>query len=399
MSGWRTIAIGGLVEPAKSWNPLRADGDEIFQYIDLSAVDQASKAIVGAREVSCAEAPSRARQIVAPHDVLISTVRPNLNAVARVTAELDGATASTGFCVLRPRGSLLNGDYLFQWVKSGSFVADMVKKATGASYPAVSDRIIHESLIPLPPLTEQRRIAAILDQADALRAKRREALAQLDSLAQSIFIEMFGDPVAGAQTAALCPLESILEEPFQNGAYFPKEAYCEKGGVEMVHMSDAFGGTIVRGKLRRVSCGASDVEKYSLKTDDILIARRSITYEGAAQPCMVPRSSAPLIFESSFIRVKPDKARITPLYLFHYLNNERVRQKYVRPYVTQSTISGINQSNLAQVPVVQPTLIQQQLFGAQIAVVDQMTRTFRASLLELDTLFASLQHRAFRGEL
>ncbi len=70
----------------------------------------------------------------------------------------------------------------------------MVRKATGASYPAVSDRMVWESKIPLPSLAEQRRIAAILDKADALRARGRAAFAQFDALTQSIFLDMFGNP-------------------------------------------------------------------------------------------------------------------------------------------------------------------------------------------------------------
>lgn len=106
---WKTVALGDLVEPAKTWNPLRSPSDEVFDYIDLSAVDQEAKLIIGAREVSCDEAPSRARQLVARGDVLVSTVRPNLNGVARVPDQLDGATASTGFCVLRARESKFDG--------------------------------------------------------------------------------------------------------------------------------------------------------------------------------------------------------------------------------------------------------------------------------------------------
>src|SRR4051812_40057640 len=108
MSDWQSTPIGELVEPVKTWNPLRANPDEAFDYIDLSAVDQAAKAIIGAREVTCGEAPSRARQLVATGDVLVSTVRPNLNGIAKVNAEFDGATASTGFCVLRPLPNLLS---------------------------------------------------------------------------------------------------------------------------------------------------------------------------------------------------------------------------------------------------------------------------------------------------
>ena len=85
---WKTVSLGDLVEPAQTWNPSRFPSDEVFDYIDLSAVDQNAKLITEAREVSCGEAPSRARQLVARGDVLVSTVRPNLNGVARVPLRL-----------------------------------------------------------------------------------------------------------------------------------------------------------------------------------------------------------------------------------------------------------------------------------------------------------------------
>ena len=188
-------AIGDVVDQVPCWTPGLDDSDGEFIYVDLSAVDQDSKTIASPRWLACTDAPSRARQIIRSGDVLVSTVRPNLNAVGRVPVELDGATASTGFCVLRPRSEVADGAYLFYWVRSPRFVGEMVRRATGASYPAVSDRIVCESKIPLPPLDEQKRIAGILDAADALRAKRREALAQLDTLLQSTFLDMFGDPV------------------------------------------------------------------------------------------------------------------------------------------------------------------------------------------------------------
>ncbi|HHQ4765686.1 TPA: restriction endonuclease subunit S, partial [Aeromonas veronii] len=140
-------------------------------------------------------APSRARQLVKENDLLIATVRPNLNGVALVTADFDGATASTGYCVLRANKNKLDERYLFYWVQSVHFIRDMISKATGANYPAVSDKIIFDSKIPLPPLAEQKRIAAILDKADAIRQKRQQAIALADDFLRSIFLDMFGDPV------------------------------------------------------------------------------------------------------------------------------------------------------------------------------------------------------------
>lgn len=195
------VPIGELTTNVNTWNPARHPEEE-FRYIDLSAVDQSTKSIGNASLIRGQDAPSRARQLVAAGDILVSTVRPNLNGVAAVTEEYNGATVSTGFCVLRPDPKRLFSCYLFHWVRSPQFVELMVREATGASYPAVSDRIVKNSMIPLPSIPAQQRIAAILDKADALRRKRRRAIELLDSLSQSMFLEMFSS----------LPLTTTIEE-------------------------------------------------------------------------------------------------------------------------------------------------------------------------------------------
>lgn len=194
----RRTRLGDLLRSVQSWNPPRDGKSQTIQYIDLSAVDNDRKEIRSAQSVVAYDAPSRARQLVQSGDILLSTVRPYLNGAARVPARLDGATASTGFCVLRPDPKRLSAEYLFQWVRSPAFISDMTIKATGASYPAVSDRIVFDSELPLPSLSEQRRIAAILDQADALRRKRILSLARLDVFIFAAFNEMFGSKIQSA---------------------------------------------------------------------------------------------------------------------------------------------------------------------------------------------------------
>lgn len=268
----------------------------------------------------------------------------------------------------------------------------------GAVMPGINVGKLKKLEVWVPPLDEQKRIAAILDAADALRAKRREALAQLDTLVQSVFLDMFGDPVTNPMGWSVEALHSLLEEKAINGAYYPKEAYCDHG-TPMVAMADAFYGIVDVGKVKRVDVPAGDLRKYGLRSTDLLVSRRSLNYEGSAKPCRIPETDERLIFESSLIRVRPDLEAVHTVYLFHYLQNERARARYVFPLVTRSTISGINQSNLMKVKIVVPALSLQRHFAAIVESVEKQKAVQRAHLAELDTLFASLQSRAFRGEL
>ena len=129
--------------------------------------------------------------------------------------------------------------------------------------------------IPLPPLAEQKRIAGILDAADVLRAARREALRQLDTLLQSIFLDMFGDPVTNPMGWEVKPLNELLGEKSTNGVYYPKDVYSSVG-TRMVHMANAFYGVVNPNEVKRVDAPLADIEKYGLLPTDILVSRRSL---------------------------------------------------------------------------------------------------------------------------
>src|SRR5947207_735651 len=105
-------AIGELVERTTQCDPKKLERS-VFTYLDISSVDRFTKRVVASRRIVSTAAPSRARKLVQTDDLLVSTVRPNLNAIARVTREFDGEIASTGFCVLRAKRTMLNSKYLF----------------------------------------------------------------------------------------------------------------------------------------------------------------------------------------------------------------------------------------------------------------------------------------------
>lgn len=191
--------LGDYVLPVRSVNPVALLGDSDFTYVDISAVDREMRAIINPQVIPANQAPSRARQETAENDVIVSTVRPNLNTVAVVTDKHAGAIASTGFCVLRAVPGKLDARYLFHWISSEATVKQLVGLATGATYPAVSDKTIKSLPFAPPPLFEQQRIAAMLDKADGVRRKRQEAIRLADEFLRSAFYEIFGDPVVNSK--------------------------------------------------------------------------------------------------------------------------------------------------------------------------------------------------------
>ncbi len=208
MNPWHTQPIGAVCTPTEQRDPRDGSAGE-FRYVDITGIDRVRKRIAESRTIPCADAPGRARKVIRKDDVLVSTVRPNLNAVAMVPEELDGEIASTGFCVLRANRELLDPRYLFYRVISTDFVKELTSKVRGANYPAVSDAEVNRVDIPVPTLSEQHRIVEILDQADHLRRLRAEVDAKADGILPAIFLRMFGDPATNPMKWQKCALHEL----------------------------------------------------------------------------------------------------------------------------------------------------------------------------------------------
>ena len=377
-------AIGDVVDQVSSWTPGRDDPDGEFIYVDLSAVDQDSKTIARPSRLACTDAPSRARQIIRSGDVLVSTVRPNLNAVGRVPVELDGATASTGFCVLRPRSEVVDGAYLFHWVRSPHFVGEMVRRATGASYPAVSDRIVFESKLPLPSLLKQRRIAEILDKADALRAKRRAALAQLDTLTQSIFLDMFGDLATNPKGWPVGALRSL--------------GRVTTGGTPPSAKEGMFDGAI------------PFITPGDLESDQPI--KRTVTDAGAEASRTVD-AGATLVCCIGATIGKIGKSTVRSAFN-QQINavewGERVHAEYghailrfFKPTIiawgSSTTLPILKKSSFERIEIPVPPVTDQQEFALRIERVERVRATHHVALSTSNELLSALQVMAFRGGL
>ena len=268
------------------------------------------------------------------------------------------------------------------------------REARGVAQPNINQGILKNLDIPIPPLPEQRRIVDLLSRAEGIVRLRREAEKKAAELIPALFNDMFGDPGTNPKGWLVALLPNVLSRAFKNGLYLPKESYSTDG-IEMVHMSDAFYGEVKRGGLRRVLANKKQIDDYGLTKTDLLVARRSLTFDGAAKLCGIPESGDPLLFESSFIRLTPDLTKVRTEFLLYYLNNASTRQAHVLSRVSGITISGINQAAMNQIPVLMPPLPLQDSFAARVAEVRSIQSQQSTATAKAQATFDALLARCF----
>ena len=141
---------------------------ENIKYVDISSIDNTQNEITSYTTYKTQDRPSRAQQIVEDGDIVISTVRPNLNNVAMIKDDFENIVASTGFCVLK-KNTQVNEYFIFTLVKDSRFADYLSKLTTGASYPAVSNKSVLNFKIDMPPIELQNKFAEIVKHIDKLK--------------------------------------------------------------------------------------------------------------------------------------------------------------------------------------------------------------------------------------
>lgn len=262
----------------------------------------------------------------------------------------------------------------------------------GVGLQHVTRGMVEELEIPLPPLAEQRRIAEVLDRAEALRSKRRATLAQLDTLTQSLFLDLFGDPMTNQKGWTICLLEDIAKK-ITDGTH--KTPVYKDSGIEFLSAKDLKDGGIAWGTEKFISEHEHRelVRRCNPELGDILLAKSG----SLGSVAIIDRSHQFSLFESLCL-IKHDRERIegqfltgllrAPSMLAHLLGkNKGVAIKHLHL---------VDVRNL-RIPL--PPISLQREFARRVTAVEALKTAQRASLAELDALFATLQHRAFRGEL
>lgn len=182
---------------------LRSESHRLIEYVDVSSISRESLQIEKTTRHTLREAPGRARKRICAGDVIFATVRPTLLRVATVTNELDDQVCSTAFCVLRRDEKMSADRFIYYLVQRDQFVQQLAEIETGASYPAVTDRLVKEQIVPVPPsLDEQREIVVILDAINRKIDLHRGKCAVLEKLFKALLQKLMTGDIRVGDLAA-----------------------------------------------------------------------------------------------------------------------------------------------------------------------------------------------------
>lgn len=336
------------------------------------------------RKISARGLANCAASVLPAYSVLFSSRAP----IGHVAVNTVPMATNQGFKSLVPDVERVDAKYLFHWLRANR--SHLESLGNGATFKELSKSVFSRVKIPLPPLPEQRRIAAILDQADALRAKRREALAQLDRLTQAIFIDMFGDPLTnpmGWPEVSLEKLGSVVtgntpsRDDLANFGHSIEWVKSDNLNTSHYYVTQAAEGLSEIGRRRARTAPANSVLVTCIAGSPDCIGNCAMTDREVA-------------FNQQINAFLPSVGN--PHY---YLALFRVGKKLIQQASTNGMKGMVSKGRFEQIIVMSPPEELQKVFARRVldtvALADRQTK----SLERLNAMFASLQHRAFRGEL
>lgn len=408
-SEWLEVKLGDITSDCEQRIP---SANEVFAYIDIGSLDREAKRIVLPQNLAGSNAPSRARKVVREGDVLVSMTRPNLNAVALVSHELDAQIASTGFDVLRP--ILVDPRWIFYTVRTKAFVDAMSELVQGALYPAVRSKDVRGFPTRLAPLPEQQRIAdkldAMLARVDACRECLDRVPDILKRFRQSVlgaatsgeltreWREARGEHVEWEPTSVAGVAAKVFDGPF--GSHLKSKDYVD-AGVRVVRLENIAPLRFVEEKqtyITREKYGS--LTKHTLFAGDILF---SSFVDEEVRVCLLPAQlDAKAINKADCFCIRTNPQYCRPRFLMMRLackstfdSLDKVIHGVTRP--------RINLGQLKEISFELPSLDEQDEIvrrsSALFDLADALERHLEAAREYVERATSSSLAKAFRGEL
>ena len=265
------------------------------------------------------------------------------------------------------------------------------------SIPGLGRNDIYAAKIPLPPLPEQRRIAAILDKADTICRKRQQTLDLADQFLRPAFLDMFGDPVTNPKGWPVKKLGDLAE--IQGGLQVTPKRRGNPIEVPYLRVANVYRDTLKLTEIKTIRVTAAELERVALQARDVLVVEghgnryevgRSAVWDGSIAQC---------VHQNHLIRVRPTDGILAPQYLSFYLNSSGGRRQMFRSGKTTSGLNTISTRNVKSTKILLPPIEEQEEFVRLRAETTQAWHCLESGIATAERISTSLTQRAFRGDL
>jgi len=338
------------------------------------------------RFISGQKANQLSRHKYLPGDVVIAKLGDPCGVACVVPKAAGEGVIVADIVRFRGNPNKVDHQFLVHFINSPIARVFIDREAKGTTRQRVNLANFKKLPVPLPPIAEQKRIAAILDKAEELRGLRRKALEQLDALTQSIFLEMFGDPDTNLKKWHVLLLANLVSE-FRYGS----SNKSQPQGKPALRIPNVINGTIDLSDLKLIPVDDSEFERLRLNNGDILFVRTN------GNPDFVGRCAIfedkltadteflgdEFIYASYLIRARLYSEVIAPVFLREFLLGKCGRKELRSRCKTSAGQFNINIPSLGAIPVPMPPLPLQQKFAQRVEAIEQLKATHRESLAQL----------------
>jgi type I restriction enzyme S subunit len=404
---WDVAQLSDVLLKTKNYDPTRAPNEE-FSYIDVSSVSNELNRVIGYQVLLGRDAPSRARKHVRGKDTLFATVRPYLKNIAQVPEELDNSVCSTGYCVLRANSKWLDADFLFYAVLFDEFVDRIVQYQRGSSYPAVSDKVVKEERVPLPPLPEQRRIAAVLNAIQQDIAAQEDIIAEAREFKRSLMQRLFTYGPGPAETKETevgeIPAHWEIAE-FEGMCDFLQYGTSQRCDYDMVgnpvlRIPNVVGGEVDAEDLKYTELPAETVESLLLETGDLLFVRTNGNREYSGRSAVYKGYPPNVLFASYLSRARLKQDELLPDFVQAYTELPMGKRFLSgRALETADGKFNINMQTIGTMLVPVAPIPEQEEITVLLADAGQKLAAEEDRRAALSDVFTSALHQLMTGQI
>ena len=383
---WPQVTLA-QVAPAKTAG-FAFNSDELVWHLGLEHIESNTGRILAKKVAPASEAGS-STYVFDDNNVLYSKLRPYLN---KVLCPSESGIATTELIPLRPKKDLLDRRFLMYYLRSRRFMQFAEQCVAGVKMPRVIMDEFWQCTIPLPLVSEQRRIVEILDLADDLRRKRAEADIKAQHILPALFHRMFGTPKANWEETTLS--KYVIDAKYGTSTKC-SESPC---GIPILRIPNVVRGEIDIEGLKYAELPEREADSLRLEQGDILFVRTNGNRDYVGR-CAVFDLSDEFAFASYLIRVRLDKEELDPWYVFAYLQTPAGKQTLSHFIRTTAGQSNLGLEGIRQIPIVKPPIQLQREFKQRLLALREVTRKNGAARDSMHRLYECLLHRAFTGDL